>query len=104
MDDTVKQSVLSVVRTALAAVGAWLAARGWVDSATANQIVGAIMVAVPLVWGVWDKYRSEAATKVREATALNVGIMVSNQDPNQQTPLVPVQDAPKVIAAAKGAV
>ncbi len=103
MDDTVKQSIQSVIRTLLAAAGSWLVAKGLLDNATMNNALGAIMVIIPVVWGIWDKYKTASNTKVREANALNVGIALSNQDPNQ-TPLVPASEAPKVLASMKGTV
>ena len=87
MDDTVKQAVLSAVRNLLSAGGAVLVTRGLLDSATSNQIIGAFMVILPLLWGVWDKYNTESKTQEREVKALNVGVAISNADVNVTPPL-----------------
>jgi hypothetical protein len=65
MDDTVKQALLSAIRNLLAAGGAALAAKGFIDEATVSQVIGSVMVIVPIVWGVWDKYRAERKTQIR---------------------------------------
>jgi hypothetical protein len=98
MDDTTKQALLSATRTLLAAAGAWLATHKYIDAESANEIVGAVMILIPILWGMWDKYRAERKTKAREAVAVNVGIKVADATIGE-TPLVTAADAPAVIAS-----
>ena len=98
MNDAQKQALLSSVRTLLAAAGAWMATHKYIDADAVNEIIGAIMIIVPIGWGVWDKYRSEAATKAREAVAVNVGIAVADRTVGV-TASVPAAKVPAVIEA-----
>lgn len=98
MDDASQQALLSGIRSLLIAAGASLTAKGLIDSTTWNQVVGAIMVILPAAWGAWDKYRSETATKAREAVALNVGIAVADRTAGV-TPPVQADHAPAIIKA-----
>ena len=96
MDEATKQAILSAVRSILLGVGSVLAAKGVVDDATVQSMIGSVMVIVPIVWGILDKYRSERLTKAREVIAVNSGIAASNVDPNI-TPPVPAEAVPAII-------
>ena len=98
MDQSSQQGLWSVVRSLLIAAGAWLAAHDYIDQGSADQIIGSIMVAGPLIWGVVDKYLAERDTKKREVIAVNAGIALSNADPNP-TPMIVTTDAKPVIEA-----
>lgn len=78
MNDANKQAVFSAVRSILIALGSMLVARGYIDDGTAQSMIGAAMVILPLVWGVLDKYLSEQKTKDREVIAVNAGIIVAD--------------------------
>ena len=97
-DEAHKQAAWSAVRTLLAAVGAWMATHKYIDADAVNEIVGAVMIIGPLVWGVWDKYKTEAKTKAREAVAVNVGIAVADRTAGLTAP-VPPANVPAVIEA-----
>jgi hypothetical protein len=75
MDDTARNALLSAVRTLLGALGGFLVTKGIIDSSTMQDVVGAIMVIIPVVWGAWDKYRAERATKEREKAAVQAGVV-----------------------------
>lgn len=115
MGDATKQAILSVVRSLLIVAGYWLASHGYIGGGAPmpgvgyedypsaytgagmlDQIVGAIMVLISALWGVWDKYRAERAAKAREAVAVNVGIAVSNAEIGLTAPL-PAAAVPEVI-------
>lgn len=98
MNDARNQAVLSAVRTLLAAAGGWMATHDYIDADTMNEIVGAIMILIPLAWGIWSKYRAERDTKAREAVAVNVGIAVADRTAGV-TPAVPAADTQAVIKA-----
>jgi|GEM_PF-2682715 len=46
---------LGVLRHVASAAGGVLVARGLIDEGTANELVGAVMVIVPIVWSVLQK-------------------------------------------------
>ena len=75
MNDANLQAILSAIRSVLVAIGSWFATKGFLDDATVQQLIGAVMVILPLIWGIFDKFRSENATKAREVTAINIGII-----------------------------
>ena len=77
-DNSTTNAVLSATRSVLIAIGAVLSAAGILDSATVQTIVGALMVIIPAVWGIMDKFAAERAAKDRETTAVNAGIKESN--------------------------
>ena len=78
MDDASKQALLSAIRSILIAAGSMLAAKGYMDDGTVQSTVGAVMVILPVIWGIWDKYRAEQKTKAREVVAVNAGIIVAD--------------------------
>lgn len=100
MDDVKKQAILSAVRSLLTIGGTTLAAYGFLSEENIQGLVGAIMTIIPIVWGVWDKFQSEAKTKAREAVAVNVGIAVADRTAGA-TPPVPAEKATAVINAFK---
>jgi FtsH-binding integral membrane protein len=79
VDETSKAALLSALRTLLAAGGAWMATHQYIDSAMANEIVGAVMIIIPLVWGAYDKFKVERETKQRETAAVNAGIVIADK-------------------------
>ena len=70
MTEAMKQAILSGVRSALITVGSIFAAKGWIDDATVQAVVSAVVVVASAVWGAWDKFRAEDAAKVREVAAV----------------------------------
>lgn len=98
MDDVTKQALLSATRTLLAAAGAWMATHKYIDAAAVNEIVGALMIAIPILWGVWDKYQAERKTKAREVIAVNAGVVVADSTIGATPPVSPA-DTKKIIAA-----
>lgn len=100
MSEELKQSILSIIRNVLSAVGGYLTGKGMVSAEVVQQGIGVVMVVAPLIWGVWEKYQQERKMKEREAVAVNVGIAVADRTPGA-TPPVPVDKAPAVIEAFK---
>jgi len=98
MDDVTKQSLLSAVRTMLGVAGMWMATHKYIDADSVNEIIGAVMIVIPIVWGVWDKHRSEQATKAREVIAVNAGVAVADSTVGATPPVSPA-DTTKIIAA-----
>lgn len=96
MNEDMKQALMSAIRSTLVAVGAALSAKGLLDSATMQTIVGAVMVIIPALWGVWDKFRAESAAKAREVAAVNAGIAASNAEIAPTKP-VAAADVPRII-------
>lgn len=44
-----------ILRTILAALGGWIAAKGWVDDATVQAVIGALGTIFVAVWSVVAK-------------------------------------------------
>lgn len=78
MNDANKQALLSALRSILIVIGSALAAHGVIGTDAVNEIVGAVMVAIPIVWGIVDKYLSESKTKAREVVAVNAGMSAAS--------------------------
>lgn len=78
MNEARKQAMLSAARTMLVFVGTLLVTKGYFTEAVLNEVIGAVMVLAPLVWGIWDKFSSEKKTEAREHIAVNVGIKVAD--------------------------
>ncbi len=90
--------LLGAFRTILAlTIGAWIVKNEIMDSAAWEQLIGALMIAAPIIWSVVDKHISEKYAKERESVALNAGITISNRQPNLITPPVDPVDAPAAI-------
>lgn len=98
MNTATTQALLSVLRSLLIVAGSWVTAKGYLSEGNTSELIGAIMVLVPVLWGVWQKYNSERKTKVREVTAVNVGIVVADQTVGP-TPPVSAVVVPALIAA-----
>lgn len=47
--------IWGIVRTILAAFSGWIAAKGWVDEATYNTVVGALGTIFVAIWSVYAK-------------------------------------------------
>lgn len=74
MSDVQAQVILSVIRSLLIAAGSGLVTQGYLDDTGLNALVGAAMVALPILWGALNKVNSEKKTQVRETTAVNAGL------------------------------
>jgi hypothetical protein len=97
MDDEIRRSVWSAVRSMLIAIGAWLAGKNLLNSETASALVGSLMVVIPALVGVLEKILAERKAKTDQAIALNVGIVVADRV-SGATPLVPASEVPALIA------
>lgn len=84
MDDAQKQALFSAIRTMLVAVGGIFVANGKLDAEKLNTYVGAAMVVVPFIWGIWDKFT--VAKNAKLVTAVAVNDAVRAQAPTE-TPL-----------------
>jgi len=96
MDESTKQALFSAIRSLLIVAGTSLAAHGFIASGAVNEVVGAIMVIIPVVWGVWDKVEAERATKAREVAAVNAGIRLADLTPGPTPPVAPAE-APAIV-------
>lgn len=74
MDDTQKQALLSAIRSLLIAVGGVFVASGKLDAEKLNTYVGAAMVVLPFIWGVWEKFSSAKTAKLVTAVAVNAAV------------------------------
>jgi len=55
-----KEIVLGVARHILGAIGAVLATKGFVDEATWQTIIGAVITAASAVWSIFEKLNRPA--------------------------------------------
>ncbi len=77
MDEPTKQAVMSAVRSLLIVAGGSLATHGIINEASINEAVGAIMVLLPLVWGIINKFTAEKKAVAREVVAVQAGVTVA---------------------------
>ncbi len=73
MDDVQKAAALSAFRTLLGVAGGFLTAKGYATDANVEAIIGALMILVPIGWGVVEKYRRESKVQDRVEQAYNAG-------------------------------
>jgi hypothetical protein len=64
---------------------------------TISEGFGGFMMLLSFALSQWNVYQMDQAAKEREARALNTGIVLANRVTGA-TPLVPAEDAQKVIA------
>ena len=98
MDNATLQALLSATRSVLIAIGAALVARGYLSNENANEITGGLLVIVPLLWGIAQKFWSERGAKTREVIAVNSGILVADATIGRTTPVAPAQ-VPQLLEA-----
>jgi NADH:ubiquinone oxidoreductase subunit 6 (subunit J) len=72
--DSTAQSALSAVRTILAFLAGLAVSKGYLQADQATEIVGAVMVLVPLAWGMYQKRQAEASAQARETVAVQAGV------------------------------
>lgn len=96
-DESLKQALLSLLRTALAVGGGVLIGKGVIDAATFEQISAALLVLAPAAWGAWGKYKAEQKTKAREVAAVNAGVALAKTEPQAVGDTVRPADVPQII-------
>lgn len=79
-------AIWSAARTLLSAAGGLLVAHGLTSQETMQDVVGAIMVLAPLIWGVVAKFRAESKAKVREHIALQAGVQAEREGKLESVP------------------
>ena len=79
-----KEQIQSLVRSLLVSVGGSLVAKGVITSDQLSNVVGAIMVILPVIWSVWQKRESakldKAVDTVNAAVASGDASHVSKLD------------------------
>lgn len=95
------QAALSSLRTILAVAGGFAVGRGWITTEQSAEIIGVLVALVPLVWGVWNSYTTEAKAQVREADALVVGAVATRAGIIPVPEAVTPTQAKTILAAAK---
>ena len=98
MTDATIQALLSVLRSLLIVGGSWLTANNYVSGGNVEQLIGAICVLAPLLWGVWEKYSAERKAKAREVIALTAGLVIADATAGKTQTIAPV-DVPDAIKA-----
>jgi len=77
ISDTDWEAIKSLVRALLVCVGAVLVNHGVTTNTDWQSLVGSITAALPIMWGMWNKYQLERAAQDREHAAVNVGIALA---------------------------
>lgn len=54
-----KDTIQSLIRHVLTALGALLVSKGIVGHAETESIVGGVVTAIGLVWAIWDKNKAK---------------------------------------------
>jgi len=49
------EQIWGIVRTILAAIGGYIVAKGWIDNATVQSVIGALGTIFVAIWSVWAK-------------------------------------------------
>jgi hypothetical protein len=98
MNTATVQAALSVVRSVMIAAGAFTVTNGLMTQESFDQLVGAVLVLIPLLWGVWQKFQAERATKAKEVIAVHVGMVVADNTVGPTPPIAPIK-VPEVIDA-----
>lgn len=78
-DDSGTQQVLSAIRTIIAFGAGIAVAHGYLETDQAAELVGAVVVLIPLGWGMLQKKWSERKTVVRETTAVQAGVVAAKE-------------------------
>lgn len=68
MDKTV---VGGIARTVLVGAGGFLVGKGWIDAATLDQVVGALIVIGGAVWSIIQKKSAAKKIEVAAQTGVN---------------------------------
>lgn len=97
MDEASKAALGTLLRAALLIIGTLLTTHGVVKETEWATYSGAITMIAPIIWGMWQKYRSELRTQARERVAMNAGISLANGNPEAVTPPVLQASVPAVI-------
>ena len=96
MDDVTKESLLGALRVLIGAFAGWLDAKKYIPAENVNEIVGACMVIIPVIWTVLNKKNVEQKTQAREVVAANAVAQAASL--GQIDPTVRPADVPKIIA------
>lgn len=73
MSAVTQAQLLTAVRYILMLAGAWVAARGYIADDQINDLVSAVMIIGPVIWGFVTNHLKERETKAREAVAVHAG-------------------------------
>jgi len=98
MDIATQNAAMGAIRSLLVVSGAALATHGIGSDKLWAEVIGPVMVLIPVCYSFWLKFENERRAKLRETIAVNVGIAVSNAEPTI-TPPVPAAAVPEIIAA-----
>lgn len=58
-----KNAIMSIARHLLGIAGAYVVGKGYLSESAATELVVGIVSFLGLVWGAWDEYKAEKASK-----------------------------------------
>lgn len=97
LDEATKQAILSAIRVVLVAAGSVLTTKGVVDAETVNTIIGAAMVILPAVWGIYDRFQTARRAEKQEMVAVNAGMAKSDQTAGPTRPAASPAEAKAIV-------
>lgn len=96
MTDATTQALLSVLRSLLIVAGSWFTARGYLSESNTSELIGAITVLAPVVWGALGHFVAERKAAAREVIALTAGMVIADRTDGLTPTIAPV-DVPAVL-------
>jgi hypothetical protein len=91
------QALLSALRSTLISVGGGLVLKGFISADALEKLVGALVVLLPALWGVYQKITAERQAELREVVAVHVGMVVADDTTGPTPPIAPLE-VPALIA------
>lgn len=64
--NAITPAITTLIRYILTAVGTLMVSRGFIDQGTADMLVGAALVVIPVAYGVYISYRNSKTIKDAE--------------------------------------
>jgi len=64
------EALLSVLRAVLNLGAGYLVGKGYLSADLATALVGAVLIAAPMVWGAWQKFEADKKTRALVAAAI----------------------------------
>ena len=64
------EALLSLLRSCLIAAAAFLVGKGYLNATIAEALIGVIMIAIPIGWGMWQKFAADKKTRELVAAAI----------------------------------
>lgn len=64
------EALLSLLRSLLIAGASFLVGKGYLNATIAEALIGVIMIAIPIGWGMYQKFAADRKTRALVAAAI----------------------------------